>query len=395
MTGLVIRNVRPMAGPATDIVVRDGRITALGAGAETGDAEVYDAGGAIALPGLVDAHAHVDKTTWGLPYRPHTAGPTLRDLTENERRVRGRLGATVTVRAGALLGEYVRNGTSYLRSHVDVDTDAGLSSVEGVVAARERFAGQVDVEIVAFPQSGLLVRPSTASLLEAAVSAGADLVGGIDPAGFDGDPVRHLDTVFGIAERTGCGIDIHLHDRGELGAWQLDRIAERTQALGLAGRVTVSHAFALATVPPDRQAELIDALAAADIAVTTVAPGRGDMLPVLAMRSAGIRLGLGQDGVRDLWSPYGDADMISRAWQLAFRCGFRRDDHVEEALRCATTGGAEVLGLTGYGLDIGCHADLLVVPGDTLTDVVMRKPPRALVVKRGRVVVRDGQRVWP
>jgi cytosine/adenosine deaminase-related metal-dependent hydrolase len=123
----------------------------------------------------------------------------------------------VAQRAGALLGAYVAAGTSHIRSHVDVDTAAGLDSLHGVLEARDAFAGRVDVELVAFPQSGLLHRPGTAELLEAAVRAGADLVGGLDPAGFDHRPVEHLDTVFGIAGRHGCGLDIHLHDGGELG----------------------------------------------------------------------------------------------------------------------------------------------------------------------------------
>ena len=92
-----------------------------------------------------------------------------------------------------------------MRTHVDVDVEIGLAGIEGVLEARERLAGRIDVQIVAFPQSGLLVRPGTAELLDRAIEAGADLVGGLDPAGFDGDPVGHLDVIFEIADRRGCG----------------------------------------------------------------------------------------------------------------------------------------------------------------------------------------------
>ena len=104
--------------------------------------------------------------------------------------------------------------------------------------------------MVAFPQSGMLIAPGTADLLDAAVKAGAALVGGIDPAGLDGDAVAHLDAVFGIADRRGCGVDIHLHDRGTLGRWQVGLIIERTRTLGLQGTVTVSHAFCLCDGDP-------------------------------------------------------------------------------------------------------------------------------------------------
>ena len=122
----------------------------------------------------------------------------------------------------------------------------------------------------------------------------------------------HLDVVFGLAERHGVGVDIHLHEAGELGAFTIELIAERTAALGMQGRVTISHAFALVSVDADRHAALVELLAEHDIAVTTVAPGNREPLPLEALRAAGVRLGLGQDGIRDYWSPYGNGDMLER-----------------------------------------------------------------------------------
>jgi hypothetical protein len=254
---VLLRNVRPFGGPARDLLVGDGRIVEVGEGLPAPEGvAVLDGHGHLALPGLVDAHAHLDKTLWGLPWRPHSAGGGgLAALIENEHRGRSELarsGVTVAERAGNLLGAYAAAGTAHLRSHVDVDTAAGLDSLHGVMEARAAFADRVSVELVAFPQSGLLVRPGTLQLLEEAVLSGAELVGGLDPAGFDHRPVEHLDAVFGIADRHGCGLDIHLHDGGELGAFELDLIIERTRALGLAGKVTVGHAFALAEVPEPR-----------------------------------------------------------------------------------------------------------------------------------------------
>jgi cytosine/adenosine deaminase-related metal-dependent hydrolase len=229
---LLLTGVRPLGGPARDLLVADGKITRVGELLEAPEgATVVDGRGQLAVPGLVDAHAHLDKTLWGLPWRPHTAGDGLAALIDNEHRGRAELrrqGVTVARRAASLLAAYVAAGTSHIRSHVDVDTVAGLDSLHGVIEARDTFADRVDVELVAFPQSGLLVRPGTAELLEAAVHAGADLVGGLDPAGFDQRPVEHLDAVFAIADRNGCGVDIHLHDAGELGAFTIDLIVERT-----------------------------------------------------------------------------------------------------------------------------------------------------------------------
>ncbi|HET9559010.1 MAG TPA: amidohydrolase family protein, partial [Actinomycetota bacterium] len=300
---LLLTGVRPLGGPVRDLLVAGGKITRVAERLEAPEgATVVDGRGHLAVPGLVDAHAHLDKTLWGLPWRPHTAGDGLAALIDNEHRGRAELrrqGVTVAQRAASLLAAYVAAGTSHIRSHVDVDTVAGLDSLQGVMEARDTFADRVDVELVAFPQSGLLVRPGTAELLEAAVRAGADLVGGLDPAGFDQRPVEHLDAVFAIADRNGCGVDIHLHDGGELGAFTIDLIVERTRALGLAGKVTISHAFALAEVPEPRLGRLVEGLADQRVSLTTVAPGNRPPLPLSRLRAAGVTVGLGCDGVRD------------------------------------------------------------------------------------------------
>ncbi|NUR69287.1 MAG: amidohydrolase family protein [Hamadaea sp.] len=382
MTSLWIKDVRPWGGPATDLHVVDGLFVAAPAGPE---AAVVAGGGRIALPALVDAHAHLDKTSWGTPYRPHSAGATLAALIDNERANRGDLGP-VRERAGALLDRHIERGVLHVRSHVDVDPTIGLDSVAGVLAAAADRAGQVTVEVVAFPQSGLLTRAGTAELMAEAIDAGAHLIGGLDPAGFDGDPIRHLDTIFGIAADKNAGLDIHLHDRGTLGAWQIERIAERTKAFGLPGRVTIAHCYALSTVDDVRQGSLIELLAAADIALTTTVPGTTPQLPLARLMAAGVRVGLGHDGVRDLWSPYGTGDLLDKALMLAVTSGYRQDADIERTARLATEGGAAVLGLPDYGLEPGCRANLLLLPAESVVEAITQRPVDRTVIAGGVVV---------
>ena len=116
----------------------------------------------------------------------------------------------------ALALAFLRLGTTRIRTHVDVDTEAPAAP-DGVLATREALAGRVDIQIVAFPQSGLLIRPGTAELLDRALAAGADVLGGLDPCAIDRDPARSLDLLFDLAERHGKPLDIHLHEPGELG----------------------------------------------------------------------------------------------------------------------------------------------------------------------------------
>ncbi len=392
MAELLLRNVRPLGGPAADVLVRDGAITRIAPGIEPApDATVIDGANGILLPGLVDAHMHLDKTFWGLPWRAHEAGPTTIERIENERRLRRELRLPADVQAERLVRQAVSRGTVHIRTHVDVDTEIGLRNFEGVMTARSRLRDSVSIQVVAFPQSGVVSRPGTAELLERAVKDGAELIGGVDPTGIDQDAKGQLDVVFGIAGRYGAGVDIHLHDPGEPGAAQIRMIAERTRALGLGGKVAVSHAFCLGMVDEPEVARLVDLLREDRIAIMTTAPGDRPTPPVRRLREAGVAVGAGSDGVRDAWTPFGNADMLERAMLIAYRNGFRTDALVHGALDVVTRGNAAVLGLARYGLSVGDRADFVVLPGETLGELVAMRPPRAWVIGGGRIIARDGR----
>ena len=384
MADLLVRNVRVGAdNNRIDIAIRDGRIASMGATPTDWSGPQIDGNGLLALPGLVDGHAHLDKTLWGLPWRPHSAGSSLPGLIDNEHAGRREL-PPVATRAAALLDAYIANGTTLIRTHVDVDPEIGLTSLEGVVEAAQRNADRIDVQIVAFPQSGLLVAPGTAQLLDAAIGAGASAVGGIDPAGFDGDAAAHLDCIFAIADRHGCAVDVHLHDEGPFGRSELALIIERTRVLGLSGKVTVSHAFCLCDGDPEVR-PLLEQLAELRISLATVAPGDVEPLPLDLLDELGIDVCLGQDGVRDLWSPWGDADMLARSGLMAWRAGFRRDEDIERCLDVATTRGARAIGVTGHELVAGGRGDLVLVDAATPAAAAVVHPRRALVVHGGVV----------
>lgn len=400
MQDLVIRGGRPwgaQTADTADIAVRNGRIAAIGSDlpAAPGD-EVIDARGCLVIPGLVDAHAHIDKTLWGTPWHPHQAGPTLMDKIQNERQVLDSLGLAPEVQSARLLRRLIACGTTHVRTHVDVGPDVGLTHLHGVQAMRERHRDWIDIDFVAFPQTGVMIRPGTLDLLEQAVRDGAQVIGGLDPVGVDRDPKGQLDGIFAIAGRHGCGVDIHLHDRGDLGAVTIEMIAERTRSLGLAGKVAISHAFCLGGVEPARLESLIALLLENDIAIMTHAPsGPTPFPPVRLLHERGVRLFTGSDGIRDTWSPLNNGDMLERAYLLAYRSGFRDDPGIEIALRMATYGGAQVMGVEHYGLAVGSAADLVLVEAETAAEAVAFHPARRLVLKRGHVVAREGRSLLP
>lgn len=390
---LLLKSVRPLAGATVDLLISDGKITQISDSIEApnGEATVIDGGGLIAVPGFVDAHTHIDKTLLGFPWQPHSAGPTIREKIDNERRLLGTLDLDSRKQSEKQVRLALSKGTTHIRTHVDVNAEKGLVHLEGVLGTREAFADIMTMQIVAFPQQGVLVNPGTAELMEEAVRMGADFVGGIDPSVIERDPVRHLDTIFAIAERNGVGVDIHLHEPGELGAFSVDLIIERTKALGLGGKVTISHAFCLGMLDDARLTGILENLAANDISVMTHAPGAIPFPSVAKLAAAGVRICSGSDGIRDAWSPYGNADMLERAMILSYRNNFRRDDEVECMLAICTQGGASVMEAKDYGLEVGCRADLALLEGESLTEAVVTRAPRRLVIAGGRVVAENGR----
>lgn len=385
---LHITDARSVTGAPLNIAVDRGRIVALGPAAQEvqRDATCLDAQGRLAVPGLIEAHTHLDKNFIGLPWVRNETTASRADRIVNERRLKRELKLDARLQAERQLAAVLPYGTTHVRSHVDVDPEVGLSSIEGVLAAREAFSGKVDVEIVAFPQSGWLVWPGVAELMQEALKLGADVVGGIDPGTIDRDPVRHLDLVFGLAERHGKPIDIHLHEPDELGAFCLDLMIERTKALGLGGRVVASHAYCLGALPERRLGPLLDALAEAGIAIMTAGPPGMPAPAVQRLRAAGVACCVGTDAVRGFFVPYGSGDMLDRLARVAERNGMSRDEDLENAFGLITDESAAALGIADYGLKVGARADLVLLGAETLVQALIEPPRDRIVIKGGAII---------
>ena len=390
---MLLTNARlPHGSAATgpvDVAIAHGRIAAITPAAGRPG---HDLAGALLLPSLVDGHVHLDKTVWGLPWRPNSGAATVRERIENERLARASL-PPVAERGANLLRQMIGAGTTALRTHTDIDDAHGLSNFHATMELVARFKGQADIQVVAFPQSGIITRPGVADLLAQALREGADLIGGLDPAAIDGDARAHLDIVFGLAQRFDRGIDIHLHDRDPAGNAQLRDIAARTIAIGLQHRVTVSHAFSLGTPDANDFAATADALAEAGVHILTSSPSAGPVPPVHALRARGVVIHAGSDNIRDLWSPFGNGDMLERALLIALRQGFRSDPDIAVALSLCSD--AAALGLPAHRLVVGAPADLIAVDAETPTEAVANRPARKLVMKAGVILARDGRYCGP
>lgn len=381
-----LTNVRLSNGSSVDIEVANGRFGSIGA-APAG-ATTVDGRGRLCLPALVEGHVHLDKTLLGCPWYSFAGGKTVPDRIREEKLVRRRLDVPVEERGALLVEREIAAGAGYLRTHADVDADWRLGNLEAVLEIRDRYRDAIDIEIVAFPQSGILSSPGTDDLLDAAMSSGADLIGGLDPASIDGDPVKHLDIVFGIADRHGKAVDIHLHEAGPLGLFTLGLIAERTKSLGLERRVTVSHAYCLADASDAELGRTAAQLADAGISILSSAP-EARMPPVKKLRAAGVTVFLGSDNVRDAWSPFGNGDMLERAAIAARQQVLVEDEELALAFELVTTAAAVATGKADYGIAPGRPADFLLIDAGNLAEAVAAHPPARETYKRGRRVGRE------
>ena len=381
-------------GKQVDVLISDGLFTKI----EKTDAikpeglDVVDVTGYVLLPALVDCHTHIDKTMWGMEWYVNAVGPLRIDRINNERVTRYKIGHDPALQASRHIELSLGLGVLHMRSHVDIDTENGLRGVEGVLKARETYKDLLHVELVAFPQSGLLSRPGTYELMDEALSMGIDVVGGIDPASIDRDPAGSIDAIFRLAQKHSKPIDIHLHDFNELGGFSIELIVERTVALGMQGKVAISHALCLGSSNAAMVSSLVEMLAKANIHIITGGQASIPSVPsVKQLVQAGVNICGGNDDVRDMWSPYGTGDMIERVQFIAMRNAFRRDDDLELALSLCTDRGAALLGLNDYGIKIGHQANFVLGKARNVVECIVSCPSDRVVFRKGEIIARNSK----
>jgi len=368
-----------------------GCFAAIGPGPAPPARQVLDGQGDLALPALVDGHVHLDKTLFGLPWRPHEAGPSRMSRIETDARVLPALPLPTAGRAAALLRRCIAQGSLHLRSHADVTPAFGLDALEATLAVRETFAEACTVQVVAFPQAGVMRAPGTLALLEAALRQGAEVLGGLDPCEVDRDPKGQLDALFALAERHGVGLDIHLHEPGEMGLFSLTEFCDRVRAHGMRGRATISHGFCLGGLAESKQRAAAALMAEAGVALATHGAGAAPLPPLGLLREAGVTVFCGNDNMRDTWGPYGTADMLERAAIIGWRSDWRTDERLGQLFAMIGAEAAAVLGQPAPAIAPGLPASFLTLPAEGVPEAIAQHPPRRLVVFRGRLVAREGQ----
>lgn len=345
--------------------------------------DCYDAKGMLLLPAFKDMHIHLDKTYYGGPWKAGANRKSIFDMIELEEEILPKLLTTAQERAEKLIQLILSYGSTHVRSHCNIDQTVGLKNLEKLKAALENYSDKISHEIVAFPQHGLL-RSNVEGLLREAMELGVTHVGGLDPTVVDGNMDKSLETMVQIAVDYNAGIDIHLHEGGETGIKAINRLADLTEEAGLNGKVTISHAFSLASLSEESGIELANRLASLGISIASTVPIGKTVMPIPLLQKQGVEVLLGNDSITDHWSPFGIGDILQKAHLAAQLYGWSNEYNLSRALSLATRG---ITPLDKEGNQIwpkvGDEATAVLVPASCSAEAVARLPKRAAVLHRG------------
>ncbi|MDU9355230.1 amidohydrolase family protein [Klebsiella sp. 141153] len=371
--------------------IKDGKIVALRSNLSHPDTTLprYDAGGKLMLPAMRDMHIHLDKTFYGGPWRSlnRPAGTTIQDMIKLEQKLLPELQPYTQAHAEKLIDLIQSKGSTIARSHCNIEPVSGLKNLENLQEVLARRKPGFDCEIVAFPQHGLLLSKSE-SLVREAMQAGAHYVGGLDPTNVDGAMEKSLDTMFQIALDYDKGVDIHLHETSPAGVAAVNYMVETVEKTpALKGKLTISHAFALATLNEQQVDAIASRMAAQQITIASTVPIGTLHMPLKQLREKGVFAMTGTDSVIDHWSPYGLGDMLEKANLYAQLYIRPNEQTLSRALAIAT---GDVLPLNDKGErvwpKVQDDASFVLVDASCSAEAVARISPRTATFHNGKMV---------
>jgi cytosine deaminase len=397
-----------------DVRIENGRVAEVAPSIAAGTDQEIDLAGRLLLPAFVDSHVHLDKAfLWESPLIHGTVGPAffaaLRDFKATAEK------AEIKARMRRALELAASHGTTALRAQIDVDDGIGLAGLEAALELREERSAVLRLQLVAFPQHGLLGKPGLMTLMRAALTAGADAVGA-GPSFDSVPPAVHLRAVFDLAAELDRDVDLHvdLATTAETPPeeWELVHVARLTRERGWQGRVTVAHLRPLGAMPPERAEPILELLREAGIAVTVVPgaelgaartwwdPPTRDVTRAVtnveALIRAGVAVSYSTGHVCDPWNPYGNADMLRDGLLLAAAYNLGETSiGSQPILRLGTETPWRSMGLPGPAeVAEGRIADLVVLDAPDAATALRHQAERLYVFKDGESTLRRQTTTW-
>lgn len=400
MLDLLVTNATlPDGRTGMDIGCKDGRIVELRPGLQGDAAARIDAGGRLVSPPFIDSHFHMDATlSYGRP-RVNETGTLLEGIALWSELKPLLTAEDLKERALALCRWAVAKGNLAIRTHVDV-CDPSLVAVEALLEVRAAVAADIDLQLVAFPQDGFYRYPECETLLLAALDKGVDVVGGIPH--FErtmADGTASVRRLCEIAAERGLLVDMHCDETDDPLSRHIETLAAETTRLSLQGRVTGSHLTSMHSMDNYYVSKLIllireaEVHAVANPLINITIQGRHDTYPkrrgmtrVKELMAAGVNVALGHDCVMDPWYSLGSHDMLEVA-SMGLHVGqMTGQDQMRAMFDAVTVNAARALNLTGYGLEPGCFADMVLLQAADPIEAIRLRPNRLAVIRRGRVI---------
>jgi len=384
-----------------DLGIANGRFVSMNqSGVSPNSILTLDADGRMAVPGFVEPHIHLDKALIS-ERAPVNVSGTLTVAIEILWEIKRNYTVDeIADRASRVLARALEHGVSRLRTHVDVDPIGGTRPAEGLIRARDRFSDLIDIQIVAFPQEGIVKSPGTEALMREVMKLGVDVVGGMPfNEASPQDSRRHIEIVFDIARKFDADIDMHVDETDDPAARTLEMLAELTIVNGWQGRVTAGHTCALASYPRDYADRVIARLREANVnmianpATNLMLQGRLDDYPkrrgvtqVKELLAAGVNVACGQDCVHDTFYPFGQNDPLEIAFLLCHASQMSQPAEILTVMDMVTINGAKALRVPDFRVAAGTVADLVVLDARDAREAFAARSPRRWVVRRGKLI---------
>ncbi len=401
---VVIRNARVRdQKQLVDIAIEGEKISAVGPKLPAKGQKEIDAAGSLVLPGFLNLHYHADKCLLGEIMRPNISGtlPEAIEITNDHKRNYDP--AEVASRAVRTIETGVKNGTTFFRLFCDVGTIGGLKAARGLLLAREKMKDYATIQVVAFPQEGIVRDPGAAELMDEAIKEGCDIVGGLPWYEYTDDDAReHIDICFDLAKKHDLDIHMLVDDTDDANSRSLEYLAIKTMREGFEGRVAASHCGAMAGYNDVYAAKIIDMVATAGVTISVNAhinlvcsarldrePKRRGSARVKELLARGANVVTSQDDVNDPYYPFGKPDPLECASMMAHVAQLTLPHELEQVMDMVTVNAAKCARLKDYGIAPGMTANLVVVGAPSTHEALRMQPPRRHVFRNGREVARS------
>jgi len=358
--------------------------------------QVIDGTDRLLIPGLVDAHIHLDKALL-LNYSPAQQGDFAEAMRETLRLKQSFTVADVQTRARRVIEAAIGHGVTAMRSHVEVDSTVGLTGMEALLPLQQAYAWGITLQLAVFAQEGITNQPGTETLLRQAMQMGGNAIGSapyVDP-----NPERNVQIIFDIAEAFNCDVDFHLDFLDDHQPLLLPFVAAETVKRGWQGRVCLGHMTKLAGLPPEDLETIASTIREAGLSVLALPASdlymmarqdthnvRRGVAPVHTLAKWGVNVGLATNNVLNLFTPFGDGDVLKICTLLAQVLQLGTPESHELCLNMATTQAAQAIGIHTYGLQVGKVADLVLLKANSVTEAIGAAPVERIGIKQGKIV---------